>query len=146
MFSRGQQTSIDLLVRIFSREGRLAALFISFSSRGVYLPNNQGAIPQLPPFLLPSPFPLSPLTSSPPSPSIPYPSFIPTAKRPPRNQQGGLGSAVSSPSGVDIDYDIFWERKNSFDSNYYMDFCILKFVKLLIKSPQNCPWRICRQR
>ena len=27
-----------------------------------------------------------------------------------------------------------------------MDFCILKLVKLLIKSPQKCPWRICRQR
>ena len=33
----------------------------------------------------------------------------------------------------------FWcvlREKNSFDSNYYMDFCILKFVKLLIKSPK----------
>jgi len=26
---------------------------------------------------------------------------------------------------------------NSFDSNYYVDFCILKFVKLLIKSPSK---------
>jgi len=34
----------------------------------------------------------------------------------------------------------FWcilRGKNSFDSNYYMDFCILKFVKLLIKFPHQ---------
>jgi len=34
----------------------------------------------------------------------------------------------------------FWcilRGKNSLDSNYCMDFCILKFVKLLIKSPKN---------
>jgi len=32
---------------------------------------------------------------------------------------------------------LYSERENSFDSNYYMDFCRLKFVKLLIPPPQN---------
>ena len=43
---------------------------------------------------------------------------------------------TSSEAPADIDFGLFWERKKSFDSNYYVDFCILKFVKLLIKSPQ----------
>ena len=45
--------------------------------RGVYPPNNQGAIPQLPPFPLPSPFPISP-TFPLPHPRSPSPLlFIP---------------------------------------------------------------------
>ena len=31
---------------------------------------------------------------------------------------------------------MYSERENSFDSNYYVDFCILKSVALLVKSPR----------
>jgi len=112
-------------------------------SRGVTLfpaCNNQGAIPELCPFPLPSPFPLSP-----PFPSLPVPLSFPLSSVPllpwsgPLKPEEGWGSAVNSPSGVwvdapaDIDFGVFWEGKLIWQplSNYYMDFCILKFVKLL---------------
>jgi len=86
-----------------------------------------------PPFPIPL-FPYIPLFPSP-SPSLaspPFPSYREAASW---KQLGGLGERCKrSPSR-----HRFWcilRGKNSFDSNYYMDFCILKFIKLLIKSPK----------
>jgi len=89
-----------IAVKCICKQGRLS-------------PNNQG-IPQLPLFPHPSLFPLSlssPLPSLLQSFSPLY--FPPAANRPPWNQLGDLGSAVSSPSGVwgeapaDIDFSVF---------------------------------------
>ena len=99
----------------------------------LYLWSNQGgaSIPQQPRHYSPN-FSLPYSTLSP-----PFPTFPPATNWPPWNQLGVWGSAVSSPSGVwgeapaDIDFGVF-----SSDSNYNVDFCILKFLKLLIKSPQ----------
>ena len=74
---------------------------------GRLFPQQQGAIPRptfpypLPsPFLFSPPFPISPS----PSPFFPFPPSPPAAKRPPWNQLGGLGSAVSS--GIRIDFGV----------------------------------------
>ena len=76
-------------------------------------PNNQGAFSSLP--LFPQSF--SALTL--------FPSCNEAA---PLNQLEVWGSTTSIL--------VFSEReKNLFNSNYYMDFCILKFVELLIKFP-----------
>ena len=90
------------------------------------------------PFPLPSPFPFLSF----PSLVIPSPLFPSYREVAPLKPARESGSAVSSPSGdwgeapAGIDLGVS-ERNNSFDSNYYMDFCILKFVKLLIKSPSK---------
>ena len=105
--------------------------------RGIYPPGptTKALSPNFP---LSSPFPIPPFPSFPP---LVLPSIPLLPRRAPWNQQRVWGSAVSSPSGVwgeapaDIGFGVFWEGKNSFDSNYYTDVCILKFVKRLI-NPQ----------
>jgi len=99
--------------------------------------------PQLLPFPLPSRFP--------PFPSLPLfllplvlpPIHFPAAAKWPVETSCGSGECCKLPQWglgyAGASRHRFWcilRGKNSFDSNYYMDFCILKFVKLLIKSPQ----------
>jgi len=105
---------------------------------------------QIPPCPLPSPF--SSFPSLPPSPisllfpSSPLPPVHPFLSSrplhsPPAAKLEGLGALYAPQWGVGqspMRYR-FWcilRGKNWFDSNYYMSFCILKFVKLLIKSPK----------
>jgi len=46
-----------------------------------------------------------------------------------------LASGVWGEASADIDFGVFWERKTHLTA-IIMDFCILKFVELLIKSPK----------
>ena len=118
---------------------------------GASIPPAKAPFPTFPslPFPIPLPSPLPPPLVLPSLPSIPFllQSGPPAPVKPARVlgehcklSQWDLGSRHR-----------FWcilRGKNTFDSNYCMDFCILKFVKLLIglNPPANCPWRIYRQR
>ena len=89
------------------------------------------------PFSLPShpPFPSLPLF---PSPSPPIPSCREVAPLKPASG-GALYKLPQWSLGQSPSRHRLWcilRGKKSFDNNYYMDFCILKFVKLLIKSPK----------
>jgi len=81
--------------------------------QGRVSPNNQDAIPQLPPFPFPSPLPLSPpFTSFPsPSPSHRSPSFPSCRKAAPLKPARESGERCKLPSGVwgeaDIDFGVF---------------------------------------
>jgi len=86
-----------------------------------------------------SPFPLP--FSSPslvlPSPPFLSPPFPFCRKATPLKTARGLGKRCKLPQwrlGRSPSRHRFWcilRGKNSFDSNYYMEFCVLKFVKLL---------------
>jgi len=135
------EKSVDIL-KTSRRDCKTKTKTIFLSSKeGIYPPTAKALFPNFPFSSLPhSPFPLDPFHSSP-SPSLPSLYSPSAAKRPPWNQIGLWGNAVSSPSGVwgeaphPTSILVYSEREKSFDNNYYMDFCILKFVKLLIKSP-----------
>ena len=110
----------------------------------VPLPTTKALFPQLPSLLSLSHCPFSPF----PSPI----SSIPLLSRsgPLKPAIGGLGERCQLLQwglGQSPSRHRFWcilRTKNSFDSNYYMAFSVMKFGKLVIKSPQekNCPWRI----
>ena len=90
-------------------------------------PNNHGALPLLifhacPPFP-----PLSFLSTPPSSSSFPFHPFMGEATL--FNRLGRLGERCKLPSRVRLSRHRLWcilRGKNSFDSNYYMDFCIQK--------------------
>jgi len=87
------------------------------------------------PFSISSPFPSSPsriVLLSLHSPS--FPSCRESAPLKPARMSGERCKLASEANLQSPSRHRFWcilREKNSFDSNYYMDFCILKFVKLL---------------
>jgi len=106
--------------------------------------SNFSLFPSLPHSPFSPPFPSSSLT--PPFPSSPLPSptsppFPSCREVTPLKPARGLGERCK----LCTSRHRFWcilRVKKTFDSNYYRDFCILKFVKLLIKSsplPQKKP-------
>jgi len=79
-------------------------------------------------------FPSFPSFSTPPSPS--FPSCREAAPLKPVRRSGECYKLPQWGLGQSPSRHRFWcilRGKNSFDSNYYMDFCILKLVKLLVK-------------
>jgi len=78
-------------------------------AQGRLSPNNQGAIPPN--------FPLFPSLET--------------------SWRSGGALYASQPQTQPTLILVYSEKENSFDSNYYIDFCILKFVKLLITHPQK---------
>jgi len=105
------------------------------------LPTTKALFHQLPPFpsLPHSPFPSLPLFSSLVLPSPPFPSCREEAPLKPARVLWERCKLHQTPLGRSSSRHRFWcilGGKNSFNSNYYMYFCTLKFVKLLIKFPQ----------